>query len=1628
MSLTGRRVRRVAAHAVRVVVVFCVALVAPAAIAGPDLVSSVTSLPASASAGSSISIGYSVQNTGNATTGAQSGLKLYLSSNTTLDGADTYLSPSVSTPILGAGNSVSGSVSRTVPAGTASGQWYILSQADGFSAIAEDSETNNVGSRGFSVSCTAPAAPSLSSPSSGATVTSSPVTLSWGSVSGATSYDVYFGTSSTNMTVVTNTTSTSYSRNVTNGTYYWKVHAKGSCGETGSSTRNFTVALCSLGTFDHVAPSNGYSVDPPSTSIYLVWRLSSGATAYDVYFGTATNPPLHAQDVSGDRLQVSINYNTTYRWRVVAKNGSSCTLNSSSGTWSFTNPPQPTVDLIAAITAITPGNVLPGGTITANYQITNQGTLSAPQSQVKVWLSNDSTLDGTDVLLGTQTALGLGPGMSYVGSVTATVPANTPPGVRYVIAQADSANQIAESNENNNTGFNAFQVDSPPAPTDLVATSIDISPAGQITEGTDVTITGVITNAGGTTSGPFNWTLSVNANLVDSGRPASLAPGGQIGSSTISWTGKLPEGSPRIDLIVDTAFEVAESDEGNNSRTQYVQVLGGAVPVPTTWGSMTYEVPTSGIVLDGQTYYLVSFPSVGRVLVVRSSPGGLLVELDPGVIASVIQIHALHRSDGSWDYGLSNIPAQVSTWNALASQWKQLHIDADPAVYINTMQASRISRRILLGAAIVAGVGAALSAPFTGGGSVVLYVAVVGGLVSASASAVALVESEMNFYDSIKVEDSTYLAERVDYFAAKTFLDGTAKGADSKTTSDALVAQYSGEGWQTAATVIGHMSTIADGAANSYEAARARDMTRMVAGLRQFSANGGAAIVSDLTERYINSRTSKVKNDYLYLLAWNDHHAMLERLARELAHDYEELGEANDSAAVRRAADRIAIMTALYHNNYREIAMNPRAQNLSAEDLREEIRLLFNTYEMTPYTEERGLAETKAAAEGSKMMAWSDYVADTAEQAAASYALLTDVNTPRPGTLELRLADSSVPALKPGGTFGGSLNLFNPSGQSYSVTGATLAGPASVQVVSVTPPATIGASQSANVQFSLSCAALQDSASVEALPFTLTVNLTAGTKSVTRQFPFRISSAPTVAIHVTPLASFTFDRGDVVQLAIRTEAPAAGSGQVVVRDWTGAEWPSQSFSFASGAAQALVSVTVPQSARNGAHSVRVSVAGSDMVREFPRVFTVAPPIYGSVAQFNFNQSAIVAERGDEEMALRLASALRRPSVVGTSGLSAAQLMDLMRTNHLLLLGGHQANPLVEDLVYRGKVPANLWNALGKATIHVVSDPFPGVAPSTNVALVVAGYAVQDTMLAGVRVLGEIVDASRVLFHGDFDGNGRDDILLRNSQTGEIGIWFMNGSTIAGGGLVGPSGNSTVAGIADFNGDGRDDVLLRDATGTIGMWLMNGTVIASGGLVGSPGAYSVAGAADFDGNGKADILLRDSAGNLGMWLMNGTAIQSGAFVGSPGAYSVAAVRDFSGDGKSDILLRDSLGNLGLWAMNGATIASGALVGSPGAYTVAGSNDFNGDGRADILLRDSLGNLGMWLMNGATISSGAFVASPGAYSVVGVGDYDGNGRADVLLRDGTGTLGMWLMNGSSIVGGGQVGSPGTTFDIY
>ena len=113
------------------------------------------------------------------------------------------------------------------------------------------------------------------------------VTVSWDSVAGATSYNVYYGTATgvtTASTKVTGATSPNAISGLLNGTtYFFVVTAVNGNGE---SVVSFEASALPTATPPPAAPSLT-SATAGNAQVTLVWGAVTGATSYNVYHGTA---------------------------------------------------------------------------------------------------------------------------------------------------------------------------------------------------------------------------------------------------------------------------------------------------------------------------------------------------------------------------------------------------------------------------------------------------------------------------------------------------------------------------------------------------------------------------------------------------------------------------------------------------------------------------------------------------------------------------------------------------------------------------------------------------------------------------------------------------------------------------------------------------------------------------------------------------------------------------------------------------------------------------------------------------------------------------------------------------------------------------------------------------------------------------------------------------------------------------------------------------------------------------------------------------------------------------------------------------------------------------------------------
>ncbi len=245
----------------------------------------------------------------------------------------------------------------------------------------------------------------------------------------------------------------------------------------------------------------------------------------------------------------------------------------------------------------------------------------------------------------------------------------------------------------------------------------------------------------------------------------------------------------------------------------------------------------------------------------------------------------------------------------------------------------------------------------------------------------------------------------------------------------------------------------------------------------------------------------------------------------------------------------------------------------------------------------------------------------------------------------------------------------------------------------------------------------------------------------------------------------------------------------------------------------------------------------------------------------------------------------------------------------------------------------------------------------------------------------------------FDENGDDiaDLLWHHQVTGDLYAWFMRDTAAASASYLTPSRFADTAwqirGVADLNADGKNDVLWHNqATGDLYVWFLNGTVTVGGGYL-SPSRFAdtrwqIRAVADLNADGRDDILWHHQAtGDLYVWFMDRLVVTGGAYL-TPNRFAdtrwqIRAVADFNADGRSDILWHHQItGDLYVWFLNGTvTTGGGYLTPSRLADTnwrIAEVADFNGDRRSDVLWHHQrTGDLYVWFLNGTVTTGGSYL---------------------------------------------------------
>lgn len=285
---------------------------------------------------------------------------------------------------------------------------------------------------------------------------------------------------------------------------------------------------------------------------------------------------------------------------------------------------------------------------------------------------------------------------------------------------------------------------------------------------------------------------------------------------------------------------------------------------------------------------------------------------------------------------------------------------------------------------------------------------------------------------------------------------------------------------------------------------------------------------------------------------------------------------------------------------------------------------------------------------------------------------------------------------------------------------------------------------------------------------------------------------------------------------------------------------------------------------------------------------------------------------------------------------------------------------------------------------------------------------------------------------DFDGDGKADLLVRNTDGGWW-LYLMDGNQITDQGRLAVTTNLEwqPVSFADLNGDNNADILVRNTrTGSWWLYTMSGKELLQGRGVALtrdvswlPQSFN-----DTNGDGNADVILRHTDGRWWRYGMSGATVIASAQIGATRdtAFEPVSFDDFNGDGSADILVRNKTS--GIWwfyALSGSTVidSGGVSVNRDLNWQPVSFNDFNGDGKADILVRNkAAGSWWLYTQDGKSTqtSSGVRASRDLEWHPVSTADVDGIQTANLLLRNKSGAWWQYTLDGSTIISQGRLGA--------
>lgn len=368
------------------------------------------------------------------------------------------------------------------------------------------------------------------------------------------------------------------------------------------------------------------------------------------------------------------------------------------------------------------------------------------------------------------------------------------------------------------------------------------------------------------------------------------------------------------------------------------------------------------------------------------------------------------------------------------------------------------------------------------------------------------------------------------------------------------------------------------------------------------------------------------------------------------------------------------------------------------------------------------------------------------------------------------------------------------------------------------------------------------------------------------------------------------------------------------------------------------------------------------------------------------------------------NAVYSPAVASTGAQYAIATTSSKFTGKLVV------DPLNGDVRVTNAGPAGVYDVAVK-----VVNPFGSqTANFTLTVQTTAGCTTFDSTAFAPRTIHAAGPNAIGLAIGDFNGDGRQDIVTANQDSNTLRVLIRNAANTDFEAPVTLNADlqPTNLAVADFNGDGKQDIASANFLGqSVSVFLRN---LQNTGFEApmnvpmnsfpAPGRqpYDIA-AGDLNGDSLPDLVTANYNGSgISVGYRNAANTDFEAFVeyGTESLARSVRIADFNGDGRNDIVVLAQLGTASVFLRNSTNtdfeprvvIANGN---SPTDLTVG---DFNGDGRPDVaFVSNSDALLSVVLRNSSNNGFDPVVTYPsgGLSRSVATGDFNHDGREDIVV---------------------------------